>query len=97
VLQTGRAAAIPAPQVALSAGDETDGGPLSGTELLLSLLVAVSILLLAFASVPLHIWIRYGPDVLVHVARIRGRLAVVGAAIPLGIGVGYLLVLLQYA
>jgi hypothetical protein len=45
----------------------------------------------------MRIWIKYGPGVLSHVAPIRGRLAVVAAAIPLGIGVGYLVVLLQLA
>lgn len=64
-------------------------------EMLLSFMVAASILLLAVATLPLRIWLRYGPEVLWHVARIRRPLAVVGAAIPVGIGAGYLVVLLQ--
>jgi hypothetical protein len=76
---------------------DTDEYPLSGMELLLSLMVVASVLLLAFASLPLRVWHRYGPEVLWQVARVRGPLAVVGFAIPLGIGVGYLVVLLQLA
>jgi hypothetical protein len=86
---------VPAAQVAIPAGDPSDAYPLSGTEMALSLLVAASVLLLAVASLPLRIWLRYGPEVLWHVARLRGPLAVVGAAIPLGIGIGYLVVLLH--
>lgn len=57
-------------------------------------MLATSILSLAVASLP-RAWLAYRPGFPWHVAHMRGPLAVVGLAIPLGIGMGYLIVLLQ--
>ena len=85
---------MPAAQVALSASRDTDSDPLPGAEILLWVLLAAATLFLAAASLP-RAWVPYGPGVLWQVAHMRGLFAVVGIAIPLGIGVGYLIVLLQ--
>jgi hypothetical protein len=66
-------------------------------ELFIAFLVAGSMLLLAVASLPLRLWFTYWPDAVGHVARIRGPLALIGAATLLGIGAGYLVVLLHLA
>jgi hypothetical protein len=85
---------MPTAQVALSAGRDTGSDPLPGAEILLGVLLGTSILMLAAASLPRG-WIAHGPGVAWQVARLRGLFAVVGVAIPLGIGIGYLVVLLN--
>jgi hypothetical protein len=87
-------AAVPAAQVALPGSGDTDSDQLPGAEILLSAMVIASILLLALASLP-RTWTSYGPTALSQVVEQRGRLAVVGFAIPLGIAMGYLVVLLE--
>jgi hypothetical protein len=87
-------AAVPAAQVALPSSGETDSDQLPGAEILLSAMIVASILLLALASLP-RTWTFYGPAALSQVFEQRGRLAVVGFAIPLGIAMGYLVVLLE--
>jgi hypothetical protein len=57
-------------------------------------MLAASVFSLAVASLP-RAWLAYRPGFVGHVARMRVPLAVVGVAIPFGIAVGYLVVLLQ--
>jgi hypothetical protein len=89
-------AASPAAQVALPASSDKDANSLSASEMLVAFMVAASVLLLLFASLPTRIWFRYSPDVIWVVGRMRGPLAVVGGAVLLGIGIGYLAVLFQF-
>jgi hypothetical protein len=87
-------AAVPVAQVALPGSGDTDSDELPGAGILLSAMIVASILLLALASLP-RTWTSYGPTALSQVVEQRGRLAVVGFAIPLGIAMGYLVVLLE--
>lgn len=89
-----RVAAVPVAQIVPSADGDSDSNSLPGAEVLLAVLLAASLLSLGAASLPGG-WLAHGPGFIAHVAGIRGPLAVLGAAVPLGIGLGYLVVLLD--
>jgi hypothetical protein len=81
-------------QQAGPSGGESNPNSLPGAEILLGIMLAVSSLMLGAATL-LRAWLPHGPGVLLRVAHQRGSIAVVGLAIPFGLGVGYLIVLLQ--
>ena len=83
------ASAAPSLVVASDGGDSTG---LPSADALLQIWLAVSILFIVLASVPAK-WTVHYPGVW-HLARMRGPLALAGVTMMLGIGMGYLIVLL---
>jgi hypothetical protein len=84
-----------APVVRVSRGSGNTGSiSIPGAEIFMVVMLLSGLLTLTVAALP-RSWVERGPGPLWQIANQRGSLAVVGFAIPFGVGVGYLVVLIQ--